>query len=75
MPLYEYSCEKCQETCELLVFEGDDVECPSCGSTKLHKLLSLPGMGQVKESGFPSACGDPSLPPCGAAGCRRMGKA
>jgi hypothetical protein len=31
-------------------------------------------MPQVKDA-MPSSCGDPSLPPCGAPGCRRMGSA
>lgn len=75
MPMYEYSCRKCEHTFETLVFDGDTVECPECGGVKLERLISLPGMGQVKGGGFPSACGDPSLPPCGASGCMRTGRA
>jgi hypothetical protein len=33
----------------------------------------LPGMPLVKD-GAASSCGDLSLPPCGAPGCRRTGK-
>jgi putative FmdB family regulatory protein len=74
MPLYEYSCKKCEHTFEALVFGREDVECPQCQSHKLDKLMSMPGLARVQDSGFPSACGDPSLPPCGAQGCRRVGK-
>lgn len=74
MPLYEYVCQKCEHAFESLVYDGDHVECPQCSSDKLSKLLSLPGAPQVKDGGFPSSCGDPSLPPCGAAGCRRVGR-
>ena len=72
MPLYEYVCKKCEHEFETLVYDGETVECPRCQSAKLERLLSVP-MAQVKDA-FPSACGDPSLPPCGAPGCRRMGK-
>jgi putative FmdB family regulatory protein len=73
MPLYEYSCNDCTHAFETLVFGREDVECPVCQSHNLEKLLSVPGLGKVQEGSFPSACGDPSLPPCGAAGCRRRG--
>lgn len=74
MPLYEYACKKCEHTFETLVYEGDEVECPQCASKRLDRLMSVPGLPQVKEGSFPSSCGDPSLPPCGAPGCRRTGK-
>jgi len=75
MPLYEYACQDCRHTFETLVFDGDTVECPECESTRLERLLSVPGKPQVGGASFPMACGDPSLPPCGAPGCRRTGKA
>ena len=74
MPLYEYACKDCEHTFETLVYDGEVVQCPECEGTKLEKLLSMPGLARVQDGGFPSSCGDPSLPPCGAAGCRRMGK-
>ncbi len=73
MPLYEYACKKCEHTFEALVYDGDEVECPECRGKKLEKLLSMPGLSQV-QGGAASACGDPSLPPCGAPHCRRTGK-
>ena len=74
MPVYEYSCRKCEHAFEALVFEGDKVTCPECASEKLQKLMSVPAKPQASLASFPSACGDPSLPPCGAAGCRRTGR-
>ncbi len=74
MPLYEYTCRACEHTFEALVFGAEQVECPECHSRRLQKLLSVPGLPQVQQGGLPSACGDPSLPPCGASGCRRTGK-
>ena len=74
MPMYEYACKNCEHTFETLVYDGEEVQCPKCEGTKLEKLLSMPGLARVQDGGFPSACGDPSLPPCGAPGCRRVGK-
>jgi putative FmdB family regulatory protein len=74
MPMYEYVCANCDHAFETLVFGTEKVECPECHSAKLERQLSVPGLPQVKEGAFPSSCGDPSLPPCGAPGCRRTGR-
>jgi putative FmdB family regulatory protein len=71
MPLYEYSCRKCEHTFEALVFDGDQVECPQCHTPRVERLLSVPARPRT-EAALPMRC-DPSLPPCGAPGCRRMG--
>ena len=73
MPLYRYICQKCEHPFEELVFGNEEVVCPECRSKKLERQTSLPGMPLVKD-GAASSCGDLSLPPCGAAGCRRTGK-
>jgi putative FmdB family regulatory protein len=73
MPLFNYICEKCDHDFEELVTGKDDVvACPKCNSKKLERQTSMPGMPLVKASA--SGCGDLSLPPCGATGCRRTGK-
>jgi putative FmdB family regulatory protein len=41
MPLYEYFCQECSKQSELLVSNSQRPECPSCGSSKLTKLLSV----------------------------------
>lgn len=71
MPLYEYTCKKCDHTFETLVLNGEKVECPECNSVKVERLLSVPGAPKVKAGGLGMAC-DTSLPPCGP-GCCRMG--
>lgn len=70
MPLYQYTCQDCDNDFDMLVNRGDEVECPKCQSKTLEKQPSLPGMPKVKAAG---GCGDLSLPPCGASGCRRTG--
>ncbi|MCI0640203.1 MAG: zinc ribbon domain-containing protein [Gemmataceae bacterium] len=74
MPLFEYKCKKCAHSFEALVYGDEEAECPECKSQKLERLLSMPAKPQSSFADFPSACGDPSLPPCGAPGCRRTGK-
>jgi len=72
MPLYRYVCQDCDNDFEALVNRGEKVECPECESTDLEEQLPMIGMPKGKDA-LPSSCGDPSLPPCGAPGCRRMG--
>ena len=52
MPLYEYICEQCEETTEILQRFGDPppAECPKCGG-KLRKKLSAPAF-HLKGSGW-----------------------
>jgi putative FmdB family regulatory protein len=70
MPMYEYSCRKCEYQFEMLVKGDEKVECPKCNSTKLEKLLSLPGAPRVRGSAsLPMSC-PTDLPPCGPGCCR-----
>ena len=73
MPLYEYSCRKCDHTFEALVFGDEAVECPECQGKRVERLLSVPARPQSSASSLPTSCGDPSLPPCGAPWCQRKG--
>jgi putative FmdB family regulatory protein len=74
MPLYEFACQSCEHTFEELVFADEEVTCPKCRGANIEKLLSVPGPGKVSAGSLPmSACGDPSLPPCGAPWCQRKG--
>lgn len=68
MPLYEYECTDCEESVELLVRSTDEkVECPSCHSKKLTRLMSAtaaPNMNGSSSSSLPmagsgEACGAP----------------
>lgn len=44
MPIFEYSCKACGHRFETLVRKSDVPACPSCNSTDLEKLLSLPAV-------------------------------
>ncbi|MDO6385366.1 MULTISPECIES: FmdB family zinc ribbon protein [Uliginosibacterium] len=51
MPLYDFHCEACDATSELMVRASDACApaCPKCGSSQLSKLLSLPSApGKIK---------------------------
>jgi putative FmdB family regulatory protein len=74
MPLYEFCCRQCEHTFEALVFDGDQVDCPECHGRRVDRLLSVPAKPRAQALPL-GGCGDPSLPPCGAPGCRRTGKA
>jgi putative FmdB family regulatory protein len=42
MPLYDYSCRKCNEVFEVLVRGKTVPTCPKCKSEDLERLMSLP---------------------------------
>ncbi|NCC52469.1 MAG: zinc ribbon domain-containing protein [Spartobacteria bacterium] len=56
MPLYEYQCEKCEETFEFLAKNSEEKpgKCPNCGSKKTRKLLST--FSASVPSGGGSSC-------------------
>jgi len=73
MPLYEYECGNCRLDFELLIRGGDQPKCPSCGGTRLSKLMSVPaahsttdGTLPMCEPRAPEGCG---LPQCGGGQC------
>ncbi|HUV99893.1 MAG TPA: zinc ribbon domain-containing protein [Gallionella sp.] len=42
MPIYDFRCNNCNKTFELLVRTSTVQACPTCGSLQLEKLVSLP---------------------------------
>ena len=42
MPIYEYRCDKCNNSFEKLVFAGEeeDVKCPECGNRDVKRVIS-----------------------------------
>ncbi len=76
MPLYEFSCSKCEKDFEMLVrsakWEGE-ATCPHCGSKKLSKKLSVFASSVASNSGpMPcdtGACGLPQRQRKRSAGC------
>ncbi len=53
MPIYEYQCQACGHSFDILQKISDAVlqECPECQQAKLQKLVSAPGF-QLKGSGW-----------------------
>jgi putative FmdB family regulatory protein len=42
MPLYDYTCDECGQTFELLVGSATVAVCPHCGSNRLQQLIGAP---------------------------------
>jgi putative FmdB family regulatory protein len=62
MPIYEYCCDECGEKFELFVRSATQKAmptCPSCGSEKVHKAVSLFGVGSGGggSKGSAASCG------------------
>jgi putative FmdB family regulatory protein len=68
MPLYEYRCDACGRTCELLIRGSEKPVCPHCDSPRLAKLLSVVAGPVVKGGGAAS-----SAPPDGGCGRPQCG--
>ncbi|WP_163832975.1 FmdB family zinc ribbon protein [Spartinivicinus ruber] len=53
MPIYEYLCDQCENTHEVIQKISDDPlkTCPQCGEDALKKLLSAPAF-RLKGSGW-----------------------
>lgn len=63
MPLYEYTCRKCDHQFETLVRGSETPECPSCRSTELERRLSV---FAALTNGTPAIA--PAPGPCGTCG-------
>lgn len=63
MPIFEYGCETCGESFELLVRSDSRISCPACGGEALKQKLSLFASHVAHQAG--------ALPPChsGHGGC------
>jgi len=76
MPLFDFLCQDCGQTTELLVAtHSDSPSCGACGSTNLKKLLSAPSsMSGVANNRMPgpgdtACCGSsPSQASCAGPG-------
>ncbi len=67
MPIYEYLCKDCEcqfEHLKLSAGEGDP-PCPSCGSSRVKKLMSA---GAVRPDGIPRGSGGFKAPSCAPGG-------
>jgi putative FmdB family regulatory protein len=51
MPLYEYHCEHCDYSFEILIRSTrDQANCPRCGGDHVEKQLSIPAAAQTGHS-------------------------
>jgi putative FmdB family regulatory protein len=76
MPLYEYDCNQCDTTVEILVRSpSEQPACPDCGDSKLTRVMSATASPAMKTGGsLPmanrgggEACGAPR---CCGGGCQ-----
>jgi putative FmdB family regulatory protein len=52
MPIFEYQCDDCGTTTEVLVRPGESVDnCGACGSTNVRRLFSTFAIGKGSCSG------------------------
>jgi putative FmdB family regulatory protein len=56
MPIFEYGCETCGTSFELLVRSDTKVSCPGCGGETLKKKLSLFASHVAHPSGALPSC-------------------
>jgi len=58
MPLYEYRCDSCEKTFEVIrrITEKDDVKCPECGR-KAKKQVTGFALGGAGDGGSTRASG------------------
>ena len=73
MPIYEYECDDCQKNFEELVRgNSEPKKCPACGSTAIHRKLSVPANPHAAGSGCAArdagVCSPETAPACGC-GC------
>ncbi len=77
MPLFDYLCENCGETSEILISGSvEHPECSHCGSKTLKKLMSPPSSASGTSKNSMPGIGDTAC--CGsspgeAAGCAGPG--
>jgi len=67
MPIFEYSCRRCQHQFETIVFSArEKISCPKCESSAVEKQLSVfsaPGSGKDDDASAggcactPQTCG------------------
>ena len=54
MPIYEFCCDHCHKTFELLAVQNDDLiapVCPSCQSPEISRVLSRINVGSSSRDG------------------------
>ena len=73
MPIYEYSCKKCDKSFEILQRKNEKVICPTCGGSSLQKLFSTFASGSSSGPSSNDSIPAPAHGSCGT-GCCGMNK-
>ena len=68
MPIFEYQCRQCRGEFELLIRGEEKPRCPTCGSARLEKQLSVPAAHISSSSSLP-ICGASAPDACGMGRC------
>ncbi|MBW2062435.1 MAG: zinc ribbon domain-containing protein [Deltaproteobacteria bacterium] len=67
MPIYEYHCQKCNQTFEKLILSSsEEIVCPKCHDRKVEKLMS--GFSFKSGENF-SSSGGSSCSGCSSTNC------
>jgi putative FmdB family regulatory protein len=69
MPLFEYACPSCHRDFELLIRGSEAPVCPTCGSERVEKLLSVPAAHVEGHSDLPMSAPSPMGGGCGRPQC------
>jgi putative FmdB family regulatory protein len=72
MPIYEYSCNQCQNRFEKLVFGKDIVVCPKC-EAEVTRLMSACNFKSAAGDFKTSGSGSSSCSGCTASSCASCG--
>ncbi len=54
MPIYEFCCDQCKKTFELLAIQSNDLiapVCPTCQSPEIYRVLSKINLGGSSRDG------------------------
>lgn len=70
MPIYEYACPECEREFELLLRGSERPVCPSCGSGRIERQISVPAVHSSGRSQSLPICAGNDAPPCGPGFCR-----
>ena len=59
MPIYQYRCRDCDEISEMMLpMQQEDliINCRSCGSSNIERLISVPGLIKVGATAHGATC-------------------
>ena len=75
MPIYEYTCQKCDKKFETLILGNDIPKCPGCGTLSVKRRMSACGFVSKGGGGetVSSSAGASSCAGCSSSNCSSCG--